>query len=322
MRLLKKFVDVLFWLMLLCFGACFITGASATLFEQKLGLPLRTMLSHLTELLPFSVFEVLLIVTPLLLLAFLAHGKISGVTVTAKLVVTGYILTLGIPSQLPPRVSDPGEPTMDEYVRAAELVCEQMNTLSPGISDVQSAVNAATDYARSQLGIDSAYNPTVKPSLAPAILTDMGVLAYYAFPTAELAVNGTAPEFMRLFSAAHEAMHFLGIMREDEANLYAFVSLSQSADDTLKYAAYLNAFVYIGAEIGTRNSDTYDQIYAKLPENARNLLSMRRKFLSDGDDRMSAVSTAIGDRIVSLRDPRGLESYSYTSRLIVEHLLQ
>ncbi len=323
MRLLKRLVDICFWLILLCYGSCFVTGASASLFEEKVGLPLRTMLSHLTEILPFSIFEVLLIAAPILLLALLAHGRLSTVTAVAKLTLVGYVITLGIPSGLPSRVTAPQEPEVSEYVRAAELICERLNALPAIGEDMRaSAAQAAANYARDSLGVGAAYTPMVKTSLAPAVLTDMGVLAYYAFPTAEVTVNGTAPDFMMVYSTAHETMHFLGVTREDEANLFAFIALAESGDGALKFSAYLSAFVYVGAEIGARNSDTYDEIYAKLPEYAKSALRLRREFLSEKDERISSLSETIGNAIISLRDPRGTDSYSYTSRLIVAYLLQ
>lgn len=323
MRLLKRLVDIFFWLLIVCFGACFAVGASAVILEERIALPLRSALAYLTRIAPFSIFEVLLIGAPILLLALLAHGHLSAVVTVAKLTLVGYVITLGIPSRLPPRVSEPDEPTFSEYIRAAELVCDHLGTLSPIDGDMRRpAAEAAADYARRELCIEAAYTPVVKTSLAPAVLTDMGVLAYYAFPTAEVTVNGTAPDFMRTFSTAHELMHFLGVVREDEANLYAFISLADSGDDTLKFSAYLSAFVYLGAEIGAQNVDTYEQIYAQLPENARNSLKLRREFLADRDAKISDMSASLGDVTISLRDPRGAESYSYTSRLIVDHLLQ
>lgn len=321
MRLIKRVVNILFWLLLLAYGACFFLDAVP--LEERVCAPIRMTVSHVTSGLKIPIFEIMVVGIPILLIAMLACGHISPVLTVAKLLLAAYIVTLGVPARLPPRISGISEPGIEEYKRAASLVCERINALTPSDGDASStAALAARTYATDKLNVQSGIAPVVKASLAPALLTDMGIVAYYAFASAEIVLNGYAPDFMIAFAAAHETTHFLGITNEDEANLFAFAALAESGDETLEFSAYLCAFVYIGAVICSEDRDAYDEMYADLPASARELLDARHDFLERSDGRLGAFSDTLNDVAISLRDSRGAQSYSYTSRLLVAYLLQ
>ncbi len=322
MQLIKRLVDILFWLLLLAFGACFFPDAVLPL-EERVCAPVRISLSHVTSGFGVPLFEIMVVGIPIFLIAMLAGGRISAVITVAKLLLAAYIITLGVPSRLPSRISVTAEPTVEDYTRAATLVCERLGSLSPPDEDVRSsAALAAQEYAADKLNVQSAPPPRIKTSLAPALLTDMRIVAYYAFASAEVVVNSYAPDFMIAFSAAHETIHFLGIANEDEANFFAFAALAESGDEALEFSAYLCAFVYVGAVLCAEDRDTYDEIYANLPDSARELLDLRHTFVERGDGRLGALSDTLNDVAISLRDSRGADSYSYTSRLVVAYLLQ
>ncbi len=323
MWFLKRLVNIFFWLMLLAFGVSFLSHSAATLLDARVGAPLRASVSYITGKTALPIFEIMLLALPVLLIALLAGGRISGVITVAKLLVAAYIITLGIPAKVPPRVTVSTEPTQAEYTNAARLVCERLSALPTPTGDlITPAALAASEYVTDKLCIESAVIPTVKASLVPNIVADMGIVAYYAFPTAEIVVCDTAPDFLAAFSAAHEAMHFFGISSEDEANLFALAALLNSGNQALEYCAYLGAFVYVGAVLCTEDRDTYDEIYAQLPDFAREMLDLRNSFVKQGEGRLGALSDTLNDVAITLRDPRGSASYSYTSRLIVEYLLE
>ena len=323
MRLIKKLVDLLFWSLLLVFGLCFVSDSAAVLFDERIGTPLRIAISYPMGAFFVPVFEIMVIGVPLLLIFLLADGRIFGVISVAKLLIAAYIVTLGIPARVPPRIAVASEPTSEQYALAADIVCKRLWELPvPQGDTVAEAAVAAAEYAERELGVEQAIPPRIKASLAPAIIADMGIVAYYAFPTAEIITCTDAPDFMTVFSTAHETMHFFGVANEDEANLFALAALLDSGNESLEYSAYLCAFVYVGSALCTEDRDTYDKIYAKLPDFARESLDERTSFLKRGEGRLGSVSDVLNDVALTLRDPRGAESYSYTSRLVVEYLLQ
>jgi hypothetical protein len=253
----------------------------------------------------------------------LARGYISGITTVAKLLLVAYIITLGVPARQPSTLGEPREYTIEEYEEAARIICERISRFSPPeIYSPSLAVSAAMDYANGTLGVDMTEAPRVKRTAAPAFLTEMGIVAYYAFPTSEIVINTSAPDFMAVLSSAHEAMHLFGISREDEANFFAVLALISSGDQALSFCAHLCAFVYVGAHICVQNRDTYSEIYDRLPDFAKEMLKKRTQFLQGKGSITGPVSDALNDAAISLRDSRGADSYSQSAALLVSYFLE
>ena len=323
MHMVKRIVNIFLVLLVLGFCACFIKPELASVLESKICLPLRALMSGATSSFAIPIFELLVVCLPILVIVMLARGYITGITTVAKLLIIAYIITLGVPARQPSTLDVQGEYTTGDYEVAARIICDGISSLSQAENYSPSSVVAATmNYAVSALGVDMAESPRVKPTAAPALLTEMGIVAYYAFPTAEIITCTYAPDFMTAFSIAHEAMHFFGITNEDEANLFALAALLKSANESLQYSAYLCAFVYVGSVLCAEDRDTYDEIYAQLPDFARESLDDRNAFLKRGEGKLGSLSDDLNDIAITLRDPRGSESYSHTSSLIVGYLLQ
>ena len=149
MRLIKGLVNILFWMLVLGFAACYLTPLAAQPLEEHACAPVRAYLSGVVSTFNIPIFEILLIVIPLLLIAMLASGRISCVTTVAKLLLAAYIVTLGVPSKLPSRAAEPVEFTSEEYVRAAELVTDALADLTPPKEDISAlASRRAAEYSR------------------------------------------------------------------------------------------------------------------------------------------------------------------------------
>ena len=323
MRLIKGLVGILLWPLLLALCASLAAPRIAVLIDGRICMPLRSALSRLFAILHIPIFEILIVAIPILLIVALVRARLSVITTVAGMLLISYVVTLGVPSALPRRTPDTLEPTTDDYIRAATVIARGLGDTAPPSTDMRvEAASAAAKYARDTLAISGAIVPRIKATLAPNILAKIGVIAYYAFPTAEVVVNTAAPDFMIATASAHETMHLLGVTNEDEANLFAIAALLECGDESLKFCAYLCAFVYVGARLCTQDRDTYDEIYALLPDSARMALALRRDFLSARGGSLGAISSTLNDAAIALRDPRGADSYSASASLIVAYLLQ
>ena len=323
MRMVKRMVDLFLWLLLLSFGACFLISGLAPVLDARVCMPLRELMTGITGAVYAPIFELLVVCVPVVLIIMLVCGKLTGVTTVAKLLLISYVITLGIPSKQPIRVESREEPTIEEYITVARLISDKISELpEPDGYELSSAATAAVEYAHKKLNAKETDIPKVKNTVVPTMLAKMGIVAYFAFATAEVVVNTSAPGFMSVLATAHEVMHFLGITREDEANLFATVALIESGDPTLALSAYLSAFVYVGARICDEKRDTYSEIYAHLPAFAREMLEFRAHFLKEKGGTLATVSDTLNDYAVSLHDPRGAESYSETAALLVPYFLE
>ena len=322
MRMVKRIVDIFLLLLILGLGACLLVPDFSSVIEARATLPLKELMTGIFGAFALPIFEILVVAIPVLLIIMLARGYVSGVTTVAKLLLATYILTLGIPSKLPTKLSVPKEPTAEEYATVASLLCDRLGEAPPPEDyTLTAAATAATNYARESLGIDFTEAPKIKQSIAPAVLTEMGIVAYFAFATAEVVVNTAAPDFMTVFATAHETLHLLGITREDEASFHATLALIASGDTALLTTAYLSAFVYVGARLCTLNFDTYSEIYDHLPDFARQMLDLRTEFLGQKGNTLGKVSDTLNDAAIGLRDSRGADSYSGTAALLVSYFL-
>ena len=324
MRLIKRLVGILFWLSFFCFCAGLVSPRIAALVEEHISLPLRTSLSGFTSVLPIPLFELLIPVLPILLTVMLVKGRLSAVTTVAKLLFISYVITLGTSAAAADRITDVRALETEDYIAVARVIVDGLcdTAHAPSAYVASEAAFVAAEYAGDRLLVMGVTVPMVKATLVPDVLTRMGVIAYYAFPTAEVVVNTAAPDFMIALSSAHETMHLSGITDEDEANLFAIAALLESGDATLEFYAYLNAFVYVGSRICTQNRDTYNEICALLPDKAREQLARRSDFLSKKSGTLGRLSASLNDAAITLRDSRGSDSYSESAALIAAYFLQ
>lgn len=79
-------------------------------------------------------------------------------------------------------------------------------------------------------------NPVLKPVLFPAMITKIGLEGYYCPISAEANVNMALPPVSLPFVSSHEIAHQMGIAREDEANLAAYLACLNSTDLNFRYA--------------------------------------------------------------------------------------
>lgn len=137
------------------------------------------------------------------------------------------------------------------------------------------------------------------------------------FKEANVNVNQPAP--FVLFSAAHELAHVRNFAREDECNFLAFLTLSMSDDKASRYAAYINAWIYVGNALYKTDRAAWQQLYASLPEQVTADLRKHSTYWEQFRKQPAATrSQQLNDKFLKAHgQSRGILSYDDVTKLLV-----
>ncbi|OFX55353.1 MAG: hypothetical protein A2W86_06470 [Bacteroidetes bacterium GWD2_45_23] len=171
-----------------------------------------------------------------------------------------------------------------------------------------------------KLGIDYPNGKRrAKPMLFESLYSKMGVSGYFGPFFNEIHVNNYSLDTTYPFTLAHEMAHQFGIAHESEANLYAFIVCMQSEDERIRYSAYLLTLLYLvndaaeflPEEVDSLTSAIRPEIIADLRRNREHWLAVRNRSLSEVQDK--AYDAYLKTNKVS----SGRENYSEVVGLLI-----
>ncbi|MCE5204755.1 MAG: DUF3810 domain-containing protein [Porphyromonadaceae bacterium] len=171
-----------------------------------------------------------------------------------------------------------------------------------------------------KLGIDYPNGKRrAKPMLFEPLYSKMGVSGYFGPFFNEIHVNNYSLNTTYPFTLAHEMAHQFGVATESEANLYAFIVCMGSEDERIRYSAYLSTLLYLvndaaeflPEEVDSLTSAIRPEIIADLRRNREHWLAVRNRSLSDMQDR--AYDAYLKTNKVS----SGRENYSEVAGLLI-----
>ncbi len=312
-RFFRKALLLFFLLFLILYVISFSSPRAAYYIDKLCCMPLRYTLSSFSSIFPFSVFEAFVIFSVPLFIIFI---KRKGKIITMRFCLVGfailfflYAVTLSIPSNVGRRYE-----SEVETVGAQDLFLIEKR-LSERINDI-----CFQNF--SNKNFHSEYK-TAKKTLFPRLYTLAGISGLYYFPTAEQVVNSDLPDYLIPISSAHEYMHFLGVMREDEANLFAYVCLTASESAYDKYSAYLYAYEVIGRMLYGMSPEDYIKTSSFLCEYARCDLNIHKEYSKKRESGFfRRASLYLSDKVITSRDKRGIDSYSSSAVLIADYILE
>ena len=284
--------------------------------------PLRRLLSLLSSLVPFPLFEVAL---PVLFFTFVFavvrsfSGGDLAVLSRRALSFAGILVSLFLLlSVVPARRNPPPDPTppsdaelsafaawLSGEANAAEAVlpASRGRGTPPAFSspsDLSSAVCAALRAT----GLCPVPPTRVKPSLFPTFLSRAGLLGYSVPLTGEAVVDPDAPAYTVPFTAAHEAAHQAGILSEGEASYAAYVALISSPEPALRYAGLTGA---LDAVLPLLPDESRRDLVASLSPRVREDLSRFDEALVAGDP--AGIVAGENRAAIRLRDGEAPRSY-------------
>ena len=309
----------------------------------------RRFMASLSTSVDFSIFEVLVISIPalIILLIFVAARRfkrgegrlrlISALLAIIMLLLSGNTLCLGFGY----RTSTLRENLGLEYVeinenRLAEALIftrDELNSLSEKIDYNENGISIGHDLDTASALICESFDSLsaeypffdnfdsrakyVKNGWAMAMLGISGIYTYY---TGESNVNSAFPPAETCFTAAHELSHQRGIMRENEANFMAFLVTSTSPDLYLNYSAYLSMYQYLASALYRTNKDRYFEIHRDLAEGPRgDIAESNRVVQKYANTPIADLSASINDIFLKSNGTAGIITYGEVVKLTVAY---
>ena len=320
----------------------------ADLLNETLGTAARFSLSLITVWLPFSLFELLIILLlPLfvtLVILLVKKGKTHvrrvrcavSLLAAVSLILTSYIFTLGIGYRTTPigerlNIESPEHISPEELYSVARRLRDEVNSLSSeiryegGVSVMPYSVRELSDKLCSSFDklneeypFIKSFDSRVKPVLFSTVMSDAGITGIYSFFTGEANVNVEYPQYNLPYVAAHEMSHQRGVSRENEANFIAFLVCIGSTDPFIRYSGYLSMYEYIASWLYRADEELYFELAAGLDESAVDDIRASRAVTAEhSDSLLGKLNDKANDAYLKLNGTEGVVSYGYVVRLAV-----
>lgn len=275
-----------------------ISPEFSDLFNRYISSHVRAALALITVILPFSLAEVILILTvpaivALMVLAVKKYcdswktvwafiGKMFSIAVfLAATYIWGFAPGY-YGSTLDAKLEIQKEPVSAQDLRQTadiltELVNEEAKNIQYGedgfssmpysMSKMNSKLLDAYDKLSEEYDFIPVMYSRVKPVMMSELMSYTHITGVYSFFTGEANLNVAFSDYTLPFTAAHELAHQRGVAREDEANFIAFLVCSMSDDSYIRYSGYLNLLEYVSnayysADVSAGKADYIELRYA------------------------------------------------------------
>ncbi|MEE1944983.1 DUF3810 domain-containing protein [Pedobacter sp. KR3-3] len=207
--------------------------------------------------------------------------------------------------------------TVKELALLTNYFVDRLNTLQQIAEYKPSTIQqlqAQAVLAYGQLAQKNAFfsypAPSVKPVLNSWAICKIGIEGYYNPLSGEANINTKLPAWVLPFVTCHEISHQLGVAREDEANLVAYLVGSQSEDADLQYSVYYNMLRYLLFELRFKSPEDYLALRNKIDPRIIANFKAENKFWSKYNGQMSNYMGAAFDKFLKLNNQqRGIKSY-------------
>lgn len=324
--------------------------AAADFINDYISQPFRMIMAQMGDVFSFSLFEVVVLCIPVFIAIVIvktvchindreAMGRlVVNLAAIVLLIYSGHLIALGIAHNTTPlsrKMSlEEVDVTEDRLVTALIDVRDEINALASDVSRDDSGV-FVHGYSYSQVSekiceyynsfaseydLPKGYSSNAKGVRAGEVMSYLGISGIYTYVTGEANVNTLYPDYVTLFTTAHEKSHQRGILRENEANFVAYILLSSSDDSAFRYSAALNIYSYLASALYRTNKDAYNEIVSELSPLAkidiRTANSITQKY---GDTIISDISEWINDLYLESSGSGGVVSYSQVVTLVLAY---
>ena len=313
--------------------------------------PIRAVLAYLTAIFPFSLAEVLLILSPLWLALLIWRvrrvardrvraGRFLSLLLSVPLLVyTVFTFTFSpgyYTTPLAERISlSDTAPDRDSLSALTQYLAAHAaeEAALAGITPSKTGSEMPMSYRDMNLSLLDAYerlterydfisNPRVgtKQIALSEPMAYTHITGVYTFFTGEMNVCTAFPDFSTVFTAAHEMAHARGIAREDEANFIAFLACEASDDAYIRYAGYMSLLQYVSNALYDTDPAEYNRVFRTY--NVAVLADLRAYnecFRAHSGSVASDIAESINNAYLSGMGTEGSISYSLVVRLAVAY---
>ena len=351
---IPKCAKIVLLVALLSYVVLFIGRRNVAFSEwvsSGVGYYVRMALAKITSVVPFSLAEILLVLSPVIVVSVIViaakkSGRknrirfLSGVLAAISLFYTGYVFTLGIGynrTRLENRLEIESVEITKENLYSTALIlkaeCEALldeinfNEGGSSVSDIdfkEMSNQALIGYDRldadfETLEIKSFYS-VAKPVRFSRVMTWLDLLGVYTYFTGESNVNVHYPDYTTPFTVAHEMAHQRGISRENEANFVAFLVCARADSVYVRYSAYMNMLEYVGSALYKTDKELYRELVSSYDNRIKGEMNAYRDFYqANKNELLGKISDTVNDNYLKAQGTEGVVSYGLVVRLCVAY---
>lgn len=327
-----------------------LSQSFADLLNATISQSFRRVMASFGDLFPFSLFEIIIACLPIILFLVIYKAVrvfsdsrlrirfIINFAAAILLIYSGHLLALGIAHNTATLDSKMGlsETTVTEENLTETLIylVDELNSLSDEVkrdengifthgysyAELSKKISASYSEFADIYGLPAGYESNAKGVRAGFVMSYLGITGIYTYPTGEANVNTSYPDYVTLFTTAHEMSHQRGILRENEANFVAYILLSASDDPAFRYSAALNMYSYFASALYKTNKDAYYETVATLAETAKTDIRAANEVSQKyGDTIIEDISEWINDFYLESSGNGGIVSYSRVVELVLAY---
>ena len=346
-------ISLLFFLASAVFLLVFIYNPTfADALNQTFAQGVRMVLAKLTSLLPFSLAELLICLSPILVgLLVFCFFRFSNTKRKARrfflnilgalfLVASLYVFTLGIgyhTTRLDTKMNLTREKIEKEELLA--LATHLHNSLENDLGQVAFSESGASvmPYSVGELSallsdeydrfvkanssiISFNYSSRVKGVFFSRAMSYAQILGIYTFFTGESNVNVDYPDAEIPTTALHEMAHQRGISREDEASFVAFLVGRNSSDAYVRYSCNLDLFRYILNALWRADPEGYREFWTSIDKRiVGDIVAISEHSRRFQNHPIGNISSSLNDAYLKANGTEGAVSYGFIVDLAVAY---
>ena len=268
-----------------------VSTAFSDFVMKYIGTPIRISLAFVTNLIPFSLAESLLIASPIIVLTlsvvairrYSSTWRLTGafmIRALSALCCVWIIFVFGFAggykgTSLDKKLGfERKKVSPEELEYTASVLLDEVNRLADEIDfiprgasvmpysfeEMTKKLNDAYKVLDEQYDAINTFYSRPKQVILSEPWTYTHIAGVYTFFTGESNINVYFPDYTLPYTTAHEMAHQRGISREDEANFVAFLACAASDDPYIRYSGYQSLYEYVRSALYGANRDAYNDI--------------------------------------------------------------
>ncbi len=314
----------------------------------------RFLLAMLTNLLPFSLAETMLMASPVIIIVVMVyavklqkrpvHESVRLLCVLLSiLAVTYFVFVIGfapgysattLENRLDLDRKKVSAKELEDTARVLKEECEKLldevefrygssSVMPYSLDEMNRLLNKAYQAAGEKYAFIHHFPSSVKYVVLSEAMSYTHITGVYSFFTGEANININFPDYSIPYTAAHELSHQRGIAREDEANFMAYLVCMESEDVYIRYSGHMNLFEYVFNALYRADKTAYRKMWNEMDGRLRGEITAYNLFFDQYRESTAAnVSNKVNNVFLQTNgQSEGTKSYGRVVDLAVAYLL-
>ncbi|MEG3006267.1 MAG: DUF3810 domain-containing protein [Oscillospiraceae bacterium] len=162
--------------------------------------------------------------------------------------------------------------------------------------------------------------PTIKakPIIASKLMSYTQITGIFCPFTMEANINADVPDYSIPSTMCHEMTHIRGFMKEDEANFIAYLACKKSYDPQIQYSGVMLALVHSMNELYSADYDMFLDNYYKYSDEVKRDFQVYSQYWKKYEGPVAEISNKVNDTYLKMNNQNdGVKSYGRMVDLLI-----